>query len=394
MSQFERWLLPDGVDEVLPPLASELEALRRNVLDLFNVWGYDLVIPPFIEYLDSLLTGTGNDLSLQTFKITDQLTGRLMGVRSDFTPQIARIDAHSLKRDGVSRLCYAGSVIHTLPSHQLTTRCPLQVGAELFGHQGVQSDIEVISLMIETLTVIGVPHIHIDLGHVGLYQSIMQEVALEPAVKKELFNAMQRKALPEIKQLIETHVSNEVHARWLSALPVFNGGQSIFERAPATFEGAPDSFWQAVARIQAVADGVSQRYSHASIYLDFSEVRGYDYHTGVVFGAYMPGVGQALALGGRYDDTGKAFGRARPATGFSADMKTVLRAVTINDSTKDAIFAPADEDSVLQAEISRLRASGKRVVVALAGTDDSPKTFQCNQQLIKADDNRWHVVNL
>ena len=233
-----RWLLPEGIEEALPPQARQLESMRRSLLDLFQSWGYELVMPPFIEYIESLLTGTGNDLDLQTFKLTDQLTGRMMGVRADMTPQVARIDAHHLKSDAPTRLCYLGTVLHTRPGGFAGSRSLLQVGAELFGHPGIESDVEVLSLMVETLKKAGVDDLYLDLGHVGIYRGLVDQAGLDAEQEAILFDALQRKAKPEITELLNDWSLPKAVTQMLTRLTELNGNGSVLTEARSALKKA------------------------------------------------------------------------------------------------------------------------------------------------------------
>ena len=365
----DRWLLPEGVDEVLPPDADRLEHLRRVVLDLYSSWGYQLVIPPFIEYLESLLVGTGSDLELKTFKLTDQLTGRLMGVRADMTPQVARIDARGAHRGQCARLCYLGTVLHALPDGFTRTRSPVQLGAELYGHAGYESDCEILSLMLETLTVAGVEDVHLDLGHVGVFRALAKQAGIDGEQESALHDALQRKARSEIAEILSTATVDERIAAMILALADLNGDESVFEGAHAALAAADSSVVEAVERLERTAQAVSARFPGTPLHVDLAELRGYRYHTGVVFAALVPGHGQEVARGGRYDEIGSAFGHARPATGFSTDLKSLLSLAGAGGeaSGSAAILAPWSTEPGLIARVKALRAEGKRVVYELPG---------------------------
>lgn len=385
----DRWLLPEGIEEVLPPRAEQLEATLRRLLDLFRSWGYELVMPPFIEYLESLLTGTGNDLDLQTFKLTDQLTGRLMGLRSDMTPQVARIDAHCLKRDVPTRLCYMGTVLKTLPPTHGGNRSPMQVGAELFGHAGVESDAEVLRLMVETLHTAGIGHVYLDLGHVGIFRGLAQQAGLDSVTEAALFDALQRKAKPEIGQLLaQKELPASLH-RMLESLADLHGDQGVLNRAASILAEADEPVHAALENLQQIAE-LAAELPDTSVHFDLAELRGYHYHTGVVFAAFVPGQGQAIAQGGRYDDIGKVFGRARPATGFSTDLKTVLSMVDAHWPEVRGIFAPCAPDPELSRLVAQLRASGERVIQALPGQQGGAAEMGCDRELVLKD-GTWQV---
>lgn len=394
MSIADRWLLPDGVNEILPPRSWQIESLRRQMLDLFHRWGYDLVMPPSIEYLESLLTGTGNDLALSTYKVTDQLTGRLMGLRADTTPQVARIDAHSLPRDSAARYCYCNSILHTVPANLMAGRTPMQIGAELYGHAGVASDIEVISLMLETLKLASFgPAITLDVGHVAFYRALLAEVKLSEAQQARLYELLQGKELTELERFFsELDLPAQALARFRQFVNL-HGDVQVLDQVEQLFAGLSTETDQALADLRAVAEVVSQRYPQVTLYFDLSELRGYNYHTGLVFGAFVPGYGQALAKGGRYDEIGRDFGRARPATGFSADLKVLAEGVEADPQLPEAIYAPADQDEALAAKVAELRNAGRRVILALPGDDTAPSALGCTQQL-RSQDGDWQLVNI
>ncbi len=393
MSIADRWLLPDGVKEVLPAEARQIEALRRQLLDLFDSWGYELVMPPLIEYLESLLTGTGNDLALSTFKVTDQLTGRMMGLRADTTPQVARIDAHSLQREAPSRLCYVNSVLHTVPASLLTGRSPLQIGAELYGHGGGESDLEVISLMLEMLQVLQPDQqLTLDLGHVGIYRALVGQSGLAADQAAELFDLLQRKALTELDVRLASLPLSESLAECFRRLPRLNGSIAVLDEARALLAGDA-KVMVALNELQAVCAAVSSRYPQVELYLDLGELRGFNYHTGIVFAAYLPVFGEALCKGGRYDEIGRDFGRARPATGFSADLKVLAEICAGKPKARTAILAPAGSDEALWAQVRNLRADGERVIVELPGQPGDAQEMGCDRHLVFVDGN-WRVQPL
>lgn len=389
----ERWLLPEGIEEVLPPQAARLEALRRALLDMYQSWGYDLVIPPLIEYVESLLIGTADDLDLQTFKLTDQLNGRMMGVRADMTPQVARIDAHLLKRNTPTRLCYLGHVLHTRPDGFAGSRSPLQVGAELYGHAGVASDMEVIELMVATFHRCGIDNLYVDLGHVGIYRGLVVQAKLDAQQETALFAALQRKAKPEIKSLLADWSLSQSLTTMFLALADLNGGAEVFTTATKVLQDASQEVVAALNELQQIANSLQQRLPTLDLHYDLAELRGYHYHTGVVFAAFVPGQGQAIAQGGRYDGIGKVFGNARPATGFSSDLRTLVEFATITSMATAGIFASTvTEDAALRNAITALRAKGERVVIALPGQQGSAKEMGCDRQLVLRN-NQWVVEN-
>ena len=315
-----KWLLPEFIEDILPAEAMRVETLRRRILDLFFENRYELVMPPLIEYTDSLLTGTGRDLELRTFKVVDQLSGRMMGLRADITPQVARIDAHLLNRDGVTRLCYCGSVLHTRPAGPAATREPIQIGAELYGDAGIEADLEVLRLLCRALELAGVRNARIDIGHVSVFRAIAHAAAdLAPELEAQLFEALQKKDVPTLKEL--TKKLNPKTREALLLLPEFYGGVEVLDAAEKKLPKLAE-LTRALGTLRALAKACSLPVS-----LDLAELRGYRYHTGVVFDAYCDGgagaASQPIARGGRYDEVGKAFGRARPATGFSIDLRSL-----------------------------------------------------------------------
>ena len=393
MSRVDRWLLPDGIEEVLPPEAAQIEHARRQLLDLFTSWGYELVITPHIEFLDSLLTGAGQDLELQTFKVTDPLSGRLMGLRADITPQVTRIDAHTLRREGPSRLCYVGSVLHSRPRALSTSRSPIQLGAELYGDASCASDLEVIGLMLATLQAMQVPNVHLELGHVGIYRALVQAAGLSGEVELQLFDALQRKDGDAVKALTQS-VEPKL-AAMLQALVGLCGGIDVLDKAAEQLAGAPAAVQSALAALREVASLLAERFVGLPLYFDLGELRGYHYHTGMVFGAYVPGCGQAIAQGGRYDDIGADFGRARPATGFSTDLKTLVNLGQLPQVAEaGAVWAPAEQVQALWQAVMALRAEGVRVIQALPGQNlGDAHAAGCDRQLIEQA-GRWQVVPL
>ena len=392
MTDVNRWLLPDGLEEALPVAARRLEILRRAILDQFDVWGYDLVIPPLAEYLESLLTGVGRELDLQTFKLTDQMTGKLMGVRADLTPQVARIDAHRLRDSGPSRLCYVGTVLRTRADEWSGSRSPLQAGAELFGHDGLDSDVEILRLMLATLERCGVRDASIDLGHVDIYRSLARVAGLDSARERALFDLLQRKAIPEIEETLAAWQLDAEVGRQLRALVELNGGAEVLAEARGVLAAAPVQVSAALERLTEVVARLQESHPDLDIHVDLGELRGYSYHTGLVFAAFVPGSGQEIARGGRYNDIGRVFGRARAATGFSTDLRQLLRLVPEQgELARDCVIAPAEGDSGLDAAIADLRARGVRVRRLLAG--ESQNTEKMGRRLQKRGQ-EWVVEEL
>ncbi|WP_252178171.1 ATP phosphoribosyltransferase regulatory subunit [Endozoicomonas sp. 4G] len=391
MTVSDRWLLPDGIEEILAPRARQAEMLRREMLDLFDCWGYELVIPPHLEFMESLTAGVGRDLELQTFKVTDQLTGRTMGLRADATPAVARIDAHTLTEKGPVRLCYAGTVFHTRSASLGATRSPIQLGAELYGHGGVESDIEIISLMLETLAAVGIESVNLDLGHVRIYRSLVEYAGLSEAQEQKLFDALQRKAACEVSELLAGWKICSGTAEMFKALTSLTGHVSVINDARALLKEAPEAVFKALDQLEVIAGKVAELYPSANLYLDMAELRGYNYHTGVVFAAYVSGQGQAIAKGGRYDGIGRVFGRGRPATGFSTDLKTLIKRKAVLDpeagEERMMIFAPVNADP---AAVQKLRRQGQRVVYQLPEQETDAAGTGCDRQLV-CRDGEWVV---
>jgi len=387
----ERWLLPEGVEEYLPQQAERLESLRRELLNLFHSWGYELVIPPLIEYLESLLVGAGHELDIETFKLIDQSTGRLMGVRADMTPQVARIDAHRLRRESPSRLCYLDTVLLTRQDGFARSRTPLQLGAELYGHAGIESDIEMLRLMTETLRVTGLSEFYLDLGHVGIFRSLTRQAQLNDDQEQVLFDALQRKSKPEIEEYLGAiNIDSELR-RMLIGLIELNGDYAVLDEAQSTLAGAGRDVQQALDNLQCIARMARSQLAQVPIHFDLAELRGYRYQSGVVFAAFAPGHGQEIARGGRYDEIGRLFGRPRPATGFSSDLKTLMALSPPQTYAPRAIFAPASECEALQRKIAQLRQQGERVIGELPGQAGTLADLGCDRRLEK-NAGEWSVV--
>lgn len=353
------WLLPEYIADALPAEAQRIEAQRRRLLDLFASRGYQLVVPPLLEYLESLLTGTGQDLRLKTFKLVDQLSGRTLGVRADITPQTARIDAHLLNHQGVTRLCYCGSVLHTLPATISASRQPLQIGAELYGYGGIEADLEVIRLMAASLDAMGLPASRIDLGHVGIFEALVKAAGLDGETEEQLLSLLQSKDVPELKAACAAVPAPYGEA--LLRLPALYGGVEVLDRAVAELPALP-AISEALAGLKRLVAAAPE----LPFSIDLSDLRGYHYHNGVVFAAYCQDYPAAVALGGRYDGAGKAFGRARPATGFSMDLREAARLAPALP-VKGAILAPHAVDARLAAQVAALRGAGEVVVELLPG---------------------------
>lgn len=365
----DRWLLPEGIEEVLPEEAARMEKLRRRILDRFELWGYRQVVTPLIEYLDALLTGAGHDLDLQTFKLTDQDSGRMLGLRADMTPQVARIDARSSRPEIPARFCYLGTVLRARTHPLEKTRSPMQVGAELYGHAGIEADVEVIRLMLDVMALCGIEDVHLDLGHVGIFQSLAQEAGLTPGQENIVFALLQQKAAPDLAGHLAGLALPSSLADHLAALPDLHGPDAL-QRARELLATAGPAVHAALDELATLAARLAVFLPGLPIQFDLTELRGYRYQTGIVFAAFVPGQGREIARGGRYNDVGGCFGVARPATGFSADLRQWLRLLPSEvESSADApVFAPTaryPDNVALSACIARLRAEGRVVIEQL-----------------------------
>ncbi len=387
----DHWLLPIGFEEILPPAARHAEQVRRRLLDLLDTWGYDLVMPPLVEYLESLLTGVGHELDLKTFKLTDQLTGRLMGLRADITPQAARIDAHYLRRETPVRLCYVGPVVRTRPDEFGGAREPWQIGAELFGQSGRRADTEVLRLMLALLESAGFSGLHVDIGHVGVYRALAREARMDASTEQELHDALGRRARAEVDTILAGLNLPASLVRHLKALVDLHGGAKEFEAAEAALADANPDVNAALADLKAIWQAVDRAHRGLEWHFDLAELSGYGYHTGVVFSAFVAGYGQAIAQGGRYDEIGRAFGRSRPAVGFSADLRLLLKLRDETARLPGAILAPCGDHEGLHDAVRALRASGARVVEALSEGAEHGRDMGCDRELV-LQEGRWTVV--
>lgn len=394
MSSRTRWLLPSGIEEVLPENAAVLESYRRKLLDLFSSWGYQLVIPPFIEFLDSLLIGDCEDLDLQTFKLTDQLSGRTMGVRADMTPQVARIDAHMLKENAPTRLCYCGTVLHTLPETAGGSRSPLQIGAELYGHKGMSSDIEIISLMTATLQASGINKVILDLGHTGIYESLIATANLTSDIESDLFSMLQRKSTPDIESLLNSVDCSSDTKTAIINLVNLHGDSSVLKKARKQLSSGGKAVADCIDYLESISKELQSKLPNVDLHYDLAESRGYHYQHGIVFTAFCASKGTELARGGRYDDIGESFGRARPATGFSADLRQLIAASNQSNSrNSNVIFAPANNDKDLATLISQLRSEGEIVITSLSEDAEEAKNIGCTRTLQK-ENNQWVIKEI
>ncbi len=384
----KHWILPEGIDEILPEQAARFESMRRLLLDMYAAWGYELVIPPTIDFIESLLTGTGHDLDLQTFKLVDQMSGRTLGLRADMTPQVARIDAHQLRRDVPTRLCYIGTVLRTRPESIGDSRSPLQVGAELYGHAGVESEVEIIGLMLQTFSALDINDVYLDIGNVDIYRGLAKQAGLSEEVESQLFDMLQRKAITEINTLLDSLDLDDGIKAMLSGLSSLNGGKEVFVKAKILLADADAAVIDAIDYLEQTAELMWQRFGDIKVHFDLSELQGYHYKTGVVFAAFVPQLGQAIARGGRYDDIGKVFGRARAATGFSTDLK-VLNQLSKKQFVKtEKIFSPSVDDQHLKEKVAGLRAEGKIVIEQLPGQETDADAMGCDKSL-RLVDGQW-----
>jgi ATP phosphoribosyltransferase regulatory subunit len=376
------WVLPDHIADVLPSEARHIEELRRDLLDTARSYGYELVMPPLLEHLESLLTGAGSALDLQTFKLVDQLSGRMMGLRADSTPQVARIDAHLLNRAGVTRLCYCGPVLHTRASAPHATREPLQLGAEIYGHAGLEADIEILTLAFDCLQAARVQALSIDLADARLVKALLADVSLSPARLAEVHAALAAKDSAELSALTRD-LPQTVHQGLLALVQLY-GDAGVLAEAEKTLPALP-AVREALQSLRYLA----QHLPAAQLSFDLADLRGYAYYTGVRFAIYAPGASDALVRGGRYDEVGAVFGRNRPAAGFSLDLKALV-AVVAPRALQAAIRAPWREDAGLNAAIAALRARGEVVVCVLPGHESEVDEFHCDRELIEAG-GQWVV---
>ncbi len=375
------WVLPEYIEDILPLEARAIESLRARLLELFRVHGFELVMPPLLEYLESLLTGTGHDMDLRTFKLVDQLSGRTMGLRADITPQVARIDAHLLNRDGVTRLCYCGPVLHTLPAGLTSTREPLQIGAEIYGHAGIESDLEIQRLLAQALKLCRLPDVRLDIGHVAVFRALAQRGGVSAGLEADLFAGLQAKDVSALRAL--TKGLDKATRGAILLLPELYGGREVIARARRELPKHAE-ITRALAdleRLTALED--------IPVSVDLADLRGYHYHSGAAFAAYCAGLPNAIALGGRYDGVGKAFGRARPATGFTLYLLDLARLAPAGP-LPGCIRAPRTSDPALDAAMASLRAAGEVVIQELPGHENEPDEGRCVRELVKQK-GKWQV---
>ncbi|MBZ2208365.1 ATP phosphoribosyltransferase regulatory subunit [Massilia soli] len=380
------WLLPENIADVLPSEARKIEELRRLMLDNFRLYGYELVMPPLLEYVESLLTGAGKDTEQRTYKLIDPMSGRMLGLRPDMTTQVARIDAHLLNRDSVTRLCYAGSVLHTHPSGLHATREPLQIGAEIYGHAGLEADAEIQELALASLAMAGFPEVRLDMSHVGVLRAIIAEDEAASKDEAALSALLRAKDCPGLADLTAGY--SEATRAALMALPNLYGDIDVLARARDVLPALP-GVTRALAELAALAGSALGR---AEVAIDLADLRGYQYESGAMFALYVPGLPNAVARGGRYDHVGEAFGRARPATGFSLDLRELARLLPTAER-KHSIRAPWGNAPELREKIAQLRTAGEVVIQSLPGHDNEQDEFECDRVLVLEDSN-WILKNL
>jgi ATP phosphoribosyltransferase regulatory subunit len=387
----ERWLLPVGVEETLPEEAERIEQLRRKVLDLLDSWGYQLVMPPLMEFLDSLLTGVGHGLEIETFKLTDQVSGKMMGVRADMTPQVARIDAHYLRsNDKARRLCYFGPVLRTRPDCLGCTRVPLQLGAELFGIKGNEADIEVVELLVETLKTIGLQQLHVDLGHMGIFQGLVESEQLDEAAQDKLAAVIISRARDDVASTCDSLGIADPARRMFMFMASCSGEVDTLGEVSGQLSSAPGAVLSAMDNLVRIATSLKKRLPNIRLYYDLAALKGQSYHNGLVFSVYTPGSGRTIATGGRYDNIGVAFGSARPATGFSLDLRTVSRLVgDTAPRLADTVYADFEDDPALFETVRELRNQGRRVIYCYDG--EQPDTGSGTRSRLHRKDGKWVV---
>jgi len=379
------WVLPDHIADVLPSEARHIEELRRDLLDTARGYGYELVMPPLLEHLDSLLTGAGEALDLQTFKLVDQLSGRMLGLRADTTQQVARIDAHLLNRRGVTRLCYCGPVLHTRPGRPHATREPLQFGAEIYGHAGIEADLEVLRLALDCLDAARLGSVQIDLGDARIPRAVLADVDAPEALLAEVRAALAAKDVSGLKSLTSAFAPPVRDA--LVALSQLYGDASVLDEAAVALQAFP-----AVQPALDTLRRLAARVPAGRVSFDLADLRGYAYYSGARFAMYVAGASDAVVRGGRYDEVGAAYGRNRPAVGFSLDLRELIGVVPPRP-LRAAIRAPWSDDAALSRAIAALRADGETVVCAMPGHESEIDEFRCDRELVLSA-GAWNVISL
>lgn len=388
--QQSTWFTPEGLEDLLPEQAQKLELYRRQLIDGFDLAGFDLVLPPIAEFTDSLLTGTAGHMAVDTCRFTDQESGRMMGVRADMTPQVARIVSNRLKAAGeISRLCYVGEVLKTRNNKAKGSRSPIQVGAEIYGHDGIESDIEIIELVLDSMANLGLTDIKLSLGHIAIVNELMDLVALSSAQKSALVNILERKAVPEFYDFVAANIAddNAIKAKFTNLIHLCGPADSVLSRVQSELLGLTDGLDAAIASVEKIIASVNATHG-LPVHLDVTDMRGYQYHTGIIFACYSNQTLQPIARGGRYDNIGEAFGLALPATGFSLDLRSALDLLPELKSTlKGTIYAPIGADSELKAKVEALKAEGYKVI----RTYDM-QSLQTNAQKLVQEAGAWTVT--
>ena len=386
MSKDKYWLLPEGVDESLPYEASGIESLRRSMLDNFSRWGYQLVIPPLIEYVDSLLAGGAEDLDLQTFKVVDRVTGRLIGLRADMTPQLTRIDTHRMPTKSPQRLCYAGPVAHTFSEKFAGSRNPLQIGAELFGHSGVESDAEIITLLVNSLLIANIRSLTLEVTHIGIFRGICSAASFTHEFEDQVLEALVKKDRTSLTEMLEGEGVDSVVMTNLLLLIDLNGDLDIINEARKKFSSLPESVSEAIEELAALCDLLKQFIPEVELHVDLAELRGYRYHSGIMFAAYVPEMGRSIAWGGRYDGVQKQLGRDRGATGFSTDLRILEQFLEKDERFETVVIAPSGNDKKLLAAMGRYRKEGYTVIQSLPGQSDEWNQLSIEFRLVSRND--------
>jgi ATP phosphoribosyltransferase regulatory subunit len=383
-----RWLLPENIADVLPGQSNLVELLRRDILNLFETYGYELVIPPMLEYIESLLTATGSDMDLQTFKLVDQLSGRTLGLRADMTTQVARIDAHILNRQNIARLCYAGTTIQTRVVPGIFSREQLQLGAEVYGHQGIEADIEIVNLMIQSLEIAQVGPITLDVSHAGLLKDILDKKQLSSNDISEMYRFLQAKDRTSLQNLMQSWDQNAKNTI-LSLLDLSGDSNQVLSHAQSKLPQSEVSK-QVLKDLEQLCSGIKKTSADIQLNIDLADLDGFQYHTGILCAAYVPQYPVAIARGGRYDQVGQAFGRSRPATGFSVDL-LALAGLSSKKVSTHAIMAPWEDSNEFRSIIRTLRQSGEVVIESFPGHEHNESTMICDRCL-EFKDQQWQVV--
>jgi ATP phosphoribosyltransferase regulatory subunit len=383
-----RWLLPENIADVLPGQSNLVELLRRDILDLFESYGYELVIPPMLEYIESLMTATGSDMDLQTFKLVDQLSGRTLGLRADMTTQVARIDAHILNRQNIARLCYAGTTLQTRVVPGIFSREQLQLGAEVYGHQGIEADIEIVNLMIQSLEIAQVGPITLDVSHAGLLKDILDKKQLSSEDISEMYCFLQAKDRTSLQNLMKDWDQTAKNTI-LSLLDLSGDADHVLSQARSKLPQS-DVSQRVLKDLEKLCSGIKKTSTDIQLNIDLADLDGFQYHTGILCAAYVPKYPVAIARGGRYDQVGLAFGRSRPATGFSVDLLALADLSSKKVSTH-AIMAPWEDSDEFRSVIRTLRQRGEVVIESFPGHEHNESTMDCDRCLV-FENQSWQVV--